>query len=353
LRTATNYYGPDELDAAQSIETMTLLEKRAILVGMKNGAAKVFDSEARSFKQPVGLFSDDEFGKWTGLHSVGEQLVGTSETGVIRTWSKEQFSKRSEMDEKSDLVSTSDTKAKVGVKVRQSKVRRKALVLGGEECQLQMFDLEHLDKGAVFSSKSVKPDKLQLHIPINFPAMALPDESEVIAASSYGSLINQAHELRIYDPRAVQRRPVKRIEWGKHPITALLSLDPAGNFFALGNARGKIAMIDLRNEKRTRSFKGAAGSVRCFYQHPDDSEKFGAVGLDRYLHIYDRKTCSKIHKLYLKSPLNCLVMQPGCLLEKETEKKADKMESDTEEDEENEETQKIWSEMDSLASVQD
>ena len=97
LRTATNYYGPDELDAAQSIETMTLLEERAILVGMKNGAAKVFDSEARSFKQPVGLFSDDEFGKWTGLHSVGEQLVGTSETGVIRTWSKEQFSKRSEM----------------------------------------------------------------------------------------------------------------------------------------------------------------------------------------------------------------------------------------------------------------
>jgi len=80
----------------------------------------------------------------------------------------------------------------------------------------------------------------------------------------FGSLTNQSHELRIYDPRAVQRRPVKRVEWGNHPITAVLSLDQIGNKYAVGNARGKLAMIDLRNPKKLRSFKGAAGKQSNF-----------------------------------------------------------------------------------------
>ena len=166
------------------------------------------------------------------------------------------------MDLENVLAPISETTAKVAGKVRHSKVRRKAIVLGGEECQLQMFDLEHLDKGSVFTAKSVKPDKLQLHIPINFPAVALPTDSEIIACSAYGSLTGQNHELRIYDPRAVQRRPVKRIEWSNHPITSVLSMDSVGNQYVVGNARGKIAMIDLRNPTKLRSFKGAAGKYR-------------------------------------------------------------------------------------------
>ena len=85
----------------------------------------------------------------------------------------------------------SEAKAKAGKKVRCSKIRGKMVALAGDECQLQMFDLEHLDKGSVFTAKSVRPDKLMLHIPVNFPAIALPKNSELIAATSYGSLINQ------------------------------------------------------------------------------------------------------------------------------------------------------------------
>ena len=68
--------------------------------------------------------------------------------------------------------------------------------------------------------------------------------------------------MRIYDPRIVQRRPVKRIEWGRHPITSLLCLDGSGDQYIVANARGKLAMIDIRNEKKLRAFKGAAGRLK-------------------------------------------------------------------------------------------
>ena len=59
------------------------------------------------------------------------------------------------------------TEVKIGPngKLRCGKVRKRTMIVGGEESQIQMLDLENLDKGPVFSSKSVRPDKLQLHIP--------------------------------------------------------------------------------------------------------------------------------------------------------------------------------------------
>ena len=157
----------------------------------------------------------------------------------------------------------------------------------------------------------MRPDKLQLHIPINFPAIALPEKTETIACTSYGSLTNQAHELRIYDPRQVQRRPVKRIEWETYPITSLLSMDDDGQKYVVGTARGKIALFDIRYEKKFLSFKGAAGSIqdyshkskfnkgsiRSMAQHPDKENIFCAVGLDRFLHVYDAKIRKKLHKV--------------------------------------------------------
>ena len=43
-------------------------------------------------------------------------------------------------------------------------------------------------------AKSPPPDKLQLHIPLYFPSIALPDQAETVLASAYGSKINQSHE---------------------------------------------------------------------------------------------------------------------------------------------------------------
>ena len=118
--------------------------------------------------------------------------------------------------------------------------------------------------------------------------MALPAESEMILASAYGSKINQSHEIRLYDPRSSQRRPVKRVQWERHPITSICSL--GDNKVACGNARGKMMWLDMRAEKRIHPLKGPAGSVRSISQHPDHPDHVAAVGLDRHLYLFDTKT---------------------------------------------------------------
>ena len=188
----------------------------------------------------------------------------------------------------------------VGDEVKCSASKNNLIAIGGENTQLQMFDIENPEKGATFKSKNCRPDKLQLHIPIHFTSVVLPPKSESIVCTAYGSLTNQSHELRVYDPRAAMRRPVKRIEWERHPIISSCSLDEEGHKFALGNVRGKMALIDLRQEKRVRPLKGPAGSVRSIVSHPDKPEVIAAVGLDRHLHIFDTKTCTRKQKVIIE-----------------------------------------------------
>merc|ERR550519_3338627 len=104
-------------------------------------------------------------------------------------------------------------------------------------------------------------------------------------------------------------------------------------------------MIDLRQEKRVRPLKGAAGSVRSIVSHPDKPEVIAAVGLDRHLHIFDTKTCTRKQKIYLKSQLNSVLIEPGAALEKVDEKKDEIEEEDDDErisDKENENIGMNW-----------
>ena len=149
----------------------------------------------------------------------------------------------------------------------------------------------------------------------------MPRESETIIAAAYGSKINQSHEIRLYDPRASQRRPVKRVQWERHPITAICrfgeierlsafskklkfklfiySLDGDGHKVACGNARGKMMWLDMRHEKRIHPLKGPAGSVRAIGQHPDHATHVAAVGLDRHLYVFDVKTNQRKQKVLI------------------------------------------------------
>jgi len=343
-RTATNHFGPNELHADQCVQEISFFGEKQVFVAMKNGEAKVFETEKAEFSAPKKLLDDGQ--EWAGLGILEDAIVGATDNAVVKVWERKEFEEKEDFEEIAKIESKTEQTIKSAGKVRAGKVRRKTMVIGGESTQLQMVDLENLDKGVVWSAKNVRPDKLQLHIPINFPAIALPEKTETIACTSYGSLTNQAHELRIYDPRQVQRRPVKRIEWETYPITSLLSMDDDGQKYVVGTARGRIALFDIRYEKKFLSFKGAAGSIRSIAQHPDKENIFCAVGLDRFLHIYDAKIRKKLHKVYLKSPLNRVLIEKGAKIEKDTEE-------EKEEEEEIEAKVETWNEMDNLESVQD
>jgi len=361
-RQAANYYGPDELDKSHEIRRMLLTnQSRALLVAMRNGGVKRFDCETRHFAAPVKMWRDDDDADWVGLYEQREMIIGCDKSGKVASWSRDAFDEAEQKNqvnfekgesnfytdsEELEQAATFDvTTGPSETPVRCSAQRANLLAVAGDETQLQVFDMAVGAKGCVFKSKAPPPDKLQLHIPLHFPAVAMPRESETIIAAAYGSKINQSHEIRLYDPRASQRRPVKRVQWERHPITAICSLDGDGHKVACGNARGKMMWLDMRHEKRIHPLKGPAGSVRAIGQHPDHATHVAAVGLDRHLYVFDVKTNQRKQKIYLKSQLNTVLIEPGAALEREKEEKENKKENSDSEDEEemnDDETEKIW-----------
>ena len=79
--------------------------------------------------------------------------------------------------------------------------------------------------------------------------------SDKIYFRCYFFALKNYTKVRLYDPRATQRRPIKRIQWERHPITSICSLDPTGHKIACGNARGKMMWVDFRQEKRIHPLK--------------------------------------------------------------------------------------------------
>jgi len=363
-RQAANFYGPDELEKSHEVQKL-LLKERQLLVAMKNGGLKRFDCEQKQFKSPVKLFDGENEG-WKGLYLENNTIIGVDSDGNVKSWNEDNYdqmeSKNQEQFESGNASFYKEsevlepqagftvTTGPSPTPVKCSAARGTHLVVGGDETQLQMYDMNVGEKGCIFKAKAPPPDKLQLHIPLHFPSVVLPESSETILASAYGSKINQSHEVRLYDPRATQRRPIKRIQWERHPITSICSLDNTGHKLACGNARGKMMWIDFRQEKRIHPLKGPAGSVRSISRHPDHHDHVCAVGLDRHLYLFDTKTNHRKQKIYLKSQLNTVLIEPGAALEKEKEEEKKKENSDGEEEDEDNvddaETEQIWADLD-------
>ena len=56
-----------------------------------------------------------------------------------------------------------------------------------------------------------------------------------------------------------------------------------------------------------RKYKGFVGGVRSL-DATRDSHYFAAVGLDRFLRVYDVNAKSPVQRMYLKSRLNCVLL---------------------------------------------
>lgn len=110
----------------------------------------------------------------------------------------------------------------------------------------------------------------------------------------------------MFDPSSPQRRPVLEAEYGEYPLTSL-SLPAAGNTVVVGNTHGQIAMLDLRKGLVQGCLKGLAGGVRWLQCHPSQPV-VASCGLDRFLRIHSLEDRKLLHKVYLKSRLNCLLL---------------------------------------------
>ncbi|XP_063598271.1 WD repeat-containing protein 74-like [Penaeus indicus] len=149
----------------------------------------------------------------------------------------------------------------------------------------------------------IKPDMVQLRVPVWVSDMTFLKEPNCIA------LATRHCHVRMYDHKR-QRRPVVNFEWEESPFTSITSVADKSQV-VVGTAHGRMGCFDLRMNKPehpVRIFKSFAGAVRDIVVHPHLPLVF-SVALDRFLRVHHLETGKLIHKEYLKSRLNCVLVR--------------------------------------------
>lgn len=170
---------------------------------------------------------------------------------------------------------------------------------GGKENPLKVWAIETSEK--TFVAKNVKPDELQLRVPVwETDIRFLPQSHNIVTTTG-------EHQIRLYDPRA-QRRPVREFEWLGEPITAL-SLCRKDMHVIVGNTRGEMGLFDLRNRINFVSkFKAFAGAITAIDAH-HLTDYVASCSLDRFVHLHDISTKKSVNKVYCKARLNRLLLR--------------------------------------------
>ena len=274
--------GPDRMNAA-CVMKWANEEETEVILGTANGQVKFFSIEEERFKEGGFICGKDAM---AGLAVYGEKIIVCDARGCLSFWegNEKYFDK------------------KVGDNIqsmKQNLVKRNHIATGGKENNLKVFDLENMDK-PIFAAKNVRNDFLDLRCPVWVTDVEFlkNDTSRIIVGTG-------DHFVKIYDPKK-QKRPVVEITWEEYPITSI-SVAPNGNALIVGNTVGSMASIDFRTNQKIGGFKGIAGSIRSIQCH-QTQDFVAAVGLDRFLRIFDVNTRELRSKLYLKSRLNCVLL---------------------------------------------
>lgn len=177
-------------------------------------------------------------------------------------------------------------------KLTQNPSDRNQIVTGGkgrENC-LKLWDLTR--KEAIFTSKNVKPDMLQLEVPVWDSDVAFWDEKTLVTSSRYGY-------IRCYDTRT-QRRPVREYCSSKRDQLCFTTMAIYENTTYLGLSNGTINSFDLRTLHRPLSvFKGATGSVSGL--SIDKSGRYiCSSSLDRFVRIHSAQNNEVLYQNYIK-----------------------------------------------------
>ncbi len=91
------------------------------------------------------------------------------------------------------------------------------------------------------------------------------------------------------------------VEVGEHPFTTLQLL-PDVSKVAVADGAGDIRTVEMRTGRSLANFKGFTGGVRALALHPT-LPYLAAVGLDRFLRVYDANSHRLLKKFYLKQRL--------------------------------------------------
>ena len=266
----------DELSKKNEIVSLTSAENdEELYCTLKSDLINVFN-----MSQNIYVNQYEMEGDLLTAFDIGELMLSVAKDGRVYIWRDEDVAEKFKIGENIECC----------VKYHGGKI-----VSGGKENELKVWDLEA--QKVVFTSKNVPRDELDMRVPVWIKSITSPrsDCSTVCVGTHY-------HQYRQYDMR-VKRRPIFSKSWEELPI---ISLTASETHCYMGNSKGDIGRLDLRNPKEVNKFRGAAGSVRSLALH--SSEPYlASVGLDRHLRVHNTLTKEVEHKFYLKNKLNSVV----------------------------------------------
>ncbi|XP_029372907.1 WD repeat-containing protein 74 [Echeneis naucrates] len=287
---ALNFCNSSHLSREQEVRSLCWGDpaESELLVGSADGTVKTFSVEKGDFTDSRRCGNPAE-GCFTGLAPLsGSALVTCGESGMLRVWREDSSQPAIELNAGKNVC-----------RMRQSPVNQHSVATGGKENGLKIWDLERPEK-PVFTAKNLRDDWLDLRQQHWVRDMAfIPNTDKVITCTGF-------HQIHIFDPLSPQRRPIMEAKYGEYPLTTL-SLPASGNMVVVGNTHGQIAMLDLRKGLVCGCLKGLVGGVRGLQCH-SSQPVVASCGLDRFLRIHSLEDRKLLHKVYLKSRLNCLLL---------------------------------------------
>ena len=348
---AKNFLNMQHLERKHEITAMAWgnEDETEVLLGLRGHIIRSFNPDDKIFSSTIDF--DKDCGKVVGIARCNDALVTACESGVIRVWSDPNekvntidFELGCSGKLKSDNFKDEDCKQKhlVSLKVERAlHVMRQVpntnlIATGGKENDLQLWDVSNLKKGPLFRAKNVPHDNLELRVPVWLTDICFTDNqsaNKIAVVSRYG-------HIRLYDTRGNQRRPVLAMEWPDEILTAASSTSTEHEII-VGSSTGFIAQYDLRMTHKglRRKYRGCTGGIRSIDSHKSHNY-FAAVGLDRFLRVFDINQPKPVQKIYLKSRLNHVLLSkkfeptalPQPCTKTKTQKKKISVENSTKED---------------------
>lgn len=271
-----------------------------IVFGTRDRLISTYDTKTNVFSSAFHVSGGE--GPLKGIDTSHGSTVTCVQSGHVKVW---RYGK-----EKGELFAGPNIH-----RMRKSPYRNSVIATGGKENDLAIWDLNRPDQ-PIFKARNVSHDFLNLRVPVWVTDMRFVEPQNTIVACT------GHHHIRLYDPRA-QRRPMVSVEFDEYPITSM-DLAARDHCVVVGNARGRMALFDLRNvaqvgrDGMVHCYRGYfAGSIRNIECHPT-LDLVASCGLDRFLRVHDVNTRVLLHKVYLKSRLNCLLIDENWDPMKET-----------------------------------
>lgn len=249
-------------------------ERTEILLGRANRFVKVFDCN-----------TDDN----TSSLEVGEgEIVGLGRSnGCIIAGTDKGMVKIVKYPESVEF-SVGDNLAKL----RICQEDQNLMVTGGKQLKqiLKVWDLQ--TQKVTFTAKNVKKE-LELEKPVWENDVLFVDRSTVASCSRYGY-------VRLYDLRAVQRRPVQAFAPPDDQLS-FTCLASHGDLLYAGTTTVGARAFDRRKlNNHVHVYKGFTGTVTGVGVDPTGSYLFSSC-LDRYVRVHNEKKTAMVYQCYVKS----------------------------------------------------